>query len=296
VFAADFEADDQGFTVGSAQDSGDRGIWSRAALSDAIADSALVNGQATEPAVETLSSKQGHCMLTESGQPGESPTDHSVVGRTTLVSPPITLGDAAAARLEFALWYVNYLAGSPWQDPLLVEATTDGGAEWRVLESYRTPDPGWQRVAIDLGERVDLESADVLQVRFVVADGISPSLLEAAVDDVRVLTTRGLGNGASVPDGAPAPLVLLRQNTPNPFNPVTTITYQLKEARGVELQIYDAGGHLVRRLVSGPEEVGDHAVTWDGQDVRGFAAPSGAYFYRLEAGDFVETKKMLLMK
>jgi hypothetical protein len=206
------------------------------------------------------------------------------------------LGDAAAARLEFALWYVNYLAGSPWQDPLLVEATTDGGAEWRVLESYRTPDPGWQRVAIDLGERVDLESADVLQVRFVVADGISPSLLEAAVDDVRVLTTRGLGNGASVPDGAPAPLVLLRQNTPNPFNPVTTITYQLKEARGVELQIYDAGGHLVRRLVSGPEEVGDHAVTWDGQDVRGFAAPSGAYFYRLEAGDFVETKKMLLMK
>ena len=49
-------------------------------------------------------------------------------------------------------------------------------------------------------------------------------------------------------------------------------------------------------MVSGAEAVGDHAVTWDGLDVRGFAAPSGAYFYRLEAGDFIETKKMLLVK
>jgi choice-of-anchor B domain-containing protein len=296
VFAADFEDGDEGFTVGSPLDSGDRGIWSRSALPPSIPDSLFVGGQETEPMAEHHSVKVGHYMLTQPGQPGEPPGDHSVTGRTTLASPPITLGDAATARLEFQLWYVNYLAGSSWQDPLLVEATIDGGAEWRVLESFRTPDPGWQPVTIDLGERLALDAASQLQVRFVVADGISPSLLEAAVDDVRIQTTLGLGSGASVPDGPPAPVVLLRQNTPNPFNPVTTITYQLKEPRSVELLIYDAGGHLVRRLQSGPEEVGDHAATWDGQDVRGFAAPSGAYFYRLEAGDFVETRKMLLVK
>ncbi|HWN81775.1 MAG TPA: FlgD immunoglobulin-like domain containing protein, partial [Candidatus Udaeobacter sp.] len=175
-------------------------------------------------------------------------------------------------------------------------ATTNGGADWRVLARYQTPQPGWQRIAIDLGERIDLATASELQLRFVVADGISPTLLEAAVDDVLVRTTQGLGSGASVPNGSPSAVVLLRQNTPNPFNPVTTITYQLKESRPVELTIYDAAGHLVKRLVNGPQGVGDHAAPWDGSDVRGFEAPSGAYFYRLEAGDFVETRKMMLVK
>jgi choice-of-anchor B domain-containing protein len=296
VLAADFEDGAEGFTVGSPLDTGDRGVWSRAALPADIPDSLFIGGQPTEPTERLGDSKHGHCMLTESGQPGEFPGDHAVSGRTTLVSPPIALGDVAAAQLEFALWYVNYLAGSTWQDPLLVEATTNGGTEWRVLAQFRTPEPGWQPIAIDLGERIDLAAASELQLRFVVADGISPSLLEAAVDDLRVRTTRGLGSGASVPNGSSSQVVLLRQNIPNPFNPVTTITYQLKETRQVELSIYDARGHLVRRLVDGTQEIGDHAAPWDGMDVRGFAAPSGAYFYRFEAGDFVETRKMMLVK
>jgi flagellar hook assembly protein FlgD len=89
---------------------------------------------------------------------------------------------------------------------------------------------------------------------------------------------------------------MLRQNVPNPFNPITTISYQLKGSRQVKLTIHDAAGRLVRWLVDSRQNAGDYAATWDGRDVRGFEAPSGVYFYRLDAEDFTDSRKMLLVK
>jgi hypothetical protein len=178
-----------------------------------------------------------------------------VNGRTTLNSPVFDLAGAAAARLEFMLWYANDLAGNQRQDPFLVEGSSDGGATWRVIDTVRVPEAGWQSMAVDLGSRLVLTSE--LQVRFVVAEVVHPGLIEAAIDDVRVMTTQGIGEGA--PESGP---VLLRQNTPNPFNPSTIITYQLKEPRQVRLEIYDVAGHLVRQLVDERQERGDHAAAW----------------------------------
>jgi len=78
---------------------------------------------------------------------------------------------------------------------------------------------------------------------------------------------------------------------PNPFNPVTTIHYYLPNEVKVDLLVYDVAGRLVERLVSQVEGRGDHAVQWNARD-----AASGVYFYKLVAGDFVETRKMLLLK
>jgi hypothetical protein len=130
-------------------------------------------------------------------------------------------------------------------------------------------------------------------VRFVAQDEVGPTLIEAAVDDVRVEVTSGIRIREL--DGQ-AEVVFLRQNAPNPFNPATVITYQLKESRAVRLAIYDATGHLVKLLTDEVEPVGDHAVTWDGRDVRGFESPSGVYTYQLETQDFTESRKMLLLK
>ena len=88
----------------------------------------------------------------------------------------------------------------------------------------------------------------------------------------------------------------LHQNYPNPFNPTTTIAYDLREATNVTLRIYDVAGRLVRALVEEHESAGRKTVVWDAKNDAGNDVATGVYFYRLAAGDFVQVRKMILMK
>jgi predicted lipoprotein with Yx(FWY)xxD motif len=88
----------------------------------------------------------------------------------------------------------------------------------------------------------------------------------------------------------------LAQNVPNPFNPTTRITFGLKESTRVSLRIYDVAGRLVRVLVEGDRPAGRYAELWNGCDAVGKAAASGMYFYRLDAGSFTQTRKMILLR
>ena len=88
----------------------------------------------------------------------------------------------------------------------------------------------------------------------------------------------------------------LEQNVPNPFNPETTIRFSLPAGERVALAVYSADGALVRTLVDGIQPAGSHDVTWDGRDASGRAVSSGVYFYRMAAGKFTETRKMVLLK
>jgi hypothetical protein len=88
----------------------------------------------------------------------------------------------------------------------------------------------------------------------------------------------------------------LHPNRPNPFNPTTTIAYDLPRASRVRLAIYDVRGREVRTLLDANQPAGSHQVRWDGRDARGVPAASGVYFYRLSATGFVQTKKMVLLK
>jgi hypothetical protein len=88
----------------------------------------------------------------------------------------------------------------------------------------------------------------------------------------------------------------LAQNFPNPFNPMTRITFGLKEPTRVSLRIYDVAGRLVRVLVEGDRPAGLYAELWNGCDAVGRAAASGLYFYRLDAGSFTQTRKMILLR
>jgi len=84
---------------------------------------------------------------------------------------------------------------------------------------------------------------------------------------------------------------ILNMAFPNPFNPATRISYVLPERTAVTLAIYDVQGKLVETLVSGAEPVGEHVVEWNAT-----GRPSGIYFYRLTAGTYTETRKMVLLK
>jgi len=94
----------------------------------------------------------------------------------------------------------------------------------------------------------------------------------------------------------PATAASLEQNLPNPFNPATTITFTVPARSHVRLAIYDVGGRLVRTLVNGVVEDGTTEIAWDAVDDHGAHVSSGVYFYRLEAGKELLTKKMILLK
>ena len=83
----------------------------------------------------------------------------------------------------------------------------------------------------------------------------------------------------------------LHQNYPNPFNATTNIGYDLAEAGNVTLKVYHLAGRLVETLFDGLQEAGEHVVSWDASSVA-----SGLYFYKLTAGDFSETERMILVR
>jgi len=86
------------------------------------------------------------------------------------------------------------------------------------------------------------------------------------------------------------------QNHPNPFNPTTTICFELHTQTPVRVQVYNVAGALVSTLVDRVFAAGRHSSNWDGTDDRGQAMPSGVYLYRFTAGDHLETRRMLLMR
>ena len=108
----------------------------------------------------------------------------------------------------------------------------------------------------------------------------------------------------AVTGGSDAPLpssFLLGQNYPNPFNGTTIIPFTIPDAGMgedlfVRLEVYNLSGQRVVSLLSGALASGQYSITWDGRDQRGHAVSSGLYFYRLEAGSFLQTRKFTLVQ
>ncbi|SVB68096.1 uncharacterized protein METZ01_LOCUS220950, partial [marine metagenome] len=83
---------------------------------------------------------------------------------------------------------------------------------------------------------------------------------------------------------------------PNPFNPITTLSYDLPKDSGVRLAIFDMLGKEVTTLVNSNQQAGFKSVQWDTTDSMGRPVSAGVYIYQIQAGEFVQTKKMVLLK
>jgi len=157
--------------------------------------------------------------------------------------------------------------------------------------------PGLQNAAIPPGIRMDIifsfepQSVGPFQGNIIVESNDPQSPL--------IVALRGRGvqpTSVENPLTAPPDQFVLNQNHPNPFNPSTRISYQLSSISEVELTIYNQLGQEVKTLVNVRQLAGHYYVQWDGSDHKGTPVVSGVYLYRLKAGSFIQTRKMLLLR
>ena len=83
---------------------------------------------------------------------------------------------------------------------------------------------------------------------------------------------------------------------PNPFNPITSLRYDLPEQAQVILTVYDLMGREVTQLVNTVQDAGYKSVQWDATNMHGKPVSAGVYLYQIQAGEFVQTRKMVLLK
>jgi len=88
----------------------------------------------------------------------------------------------------------------------------------------------------------------------------------------------------------------LHQNYPNPFNPITTVRYELPEDSFTNITVYDMLGNVVNNLVKTNQSPGYKSIQWNATNNQGEPVSAGVYLYKIQAGDFVDTKKMILLK
>jgi hypothetical protein len=160
-------------------------------------------------------------------------------------------------------------------------------------------------VAVAAGDRFSLALTDRATV--VAWGDIGPShypvpALNAGLKAIAAGATHALAarspGAAAVPTPGPSAAhgARLLPNAPNPFNPSTTICFELEAAAPVRLGVYDVRGRLVRLLAEGPFAAGRHQVRWDGHDGAGRALAAGVYLCRLEAGQARAARALSLVK
>jgi flagellar hook assembly protein FlgD len=89
---------------------------------------------------------------------------------------------------------------------------------------------------------------------------------------------------------------ILKDNYPNPFNPTTTLHYDLPEDALVNITIYDMQGRHIKTLINQTQDAGYRSVIWDATNDHGKPESAGIYLYQIQAGEYMQTKKMVLLK
>ncbi|MCW8961921.1 MAG: T9SS type A sorting domain-containing protein [Ignavibacteriaceae bacterium] len=177
----------------------------------------------------------------------------------------------------------------------LYYAGRNGISNHRHVMRKMFPTPDGLSFTIDLNETKDIPQtididplwdADSLNVAVFVQSTGSMTVYQSETISYNELNVTGLKNSKIIPDE-----FVLEQNYPNPFNPSTIIKYQIPKQEFVSLKVFDALGNEVATLVNDEQQAGSHNVNFNSAGLA-----SGIYFYKIQAGNFIATKKMVLMK
>ncbi len=197
-----------------------------------------------------------------------------------LRTPVLTFPDEQIKLNFYAGYGTDYLTNATMK----LNISTDGGNSWSKLWEAEVDSSGWawREIFIDLSAYKN-NSNVMLAWQYVGNDGDL-----VGIDNVEIIygTVDVEENEAKLPTE-----YALNQNYPNPFNPSTVISYALPKQEMVTLSIYNILGEEVAELVNEMQSAGNYKVNFDASKLS-----TGAYIYRLQAGNFIQTKKMLLLK
>ncbi len=154
--------------------------------------------------------------------------------------------------------------------PLCLEAS----GTWSTYQAYE-----------DLDVSIVIDQEGIVRYR---GGGVRVSSIKSVVDNLITVS--------SVEENKIPQTYKLYQNFPNPFNPSTNISFQIGTIQNVSLKIYDNQGRLVRTLLENTLHAGKHEISWDGRNDSGLSVSAGTYYYVLKSGNFIQTKKMLLLR
>ena len=211
------------------------------------------------------------------------------LAETHLVTTAIDCSNSSATSLRFRRW-LN--VEQPTYDHATIAVSTDG-TTWTTVwtNSAETTDSAWQLVSYDISAVADHHAAVYIRWTMGTTDS-SWQFSGWNIDDVEIL---GLPDYVSA--AGDTPLYRLGVgNYPNPFNPLTKISYVLEREGHASVRVYDVQGRLVKDLVDGVRPAGPGSVVWDGSDLDGKRGASGIYFVKVVSGGRQADHKMVLLK
>jgi len=211
---------------------------------------------------------------------------------TRLVSPPITITPQQGQYPGLYFWHWFRLAESSYygNDKGYVQISVNGGDWLTIGGPYSGISTVWSQSYVDLFDYID----STVKIAFYLTSGTLIDDVGWYVDDIRI---EGIVTDADDRNNTGMPYHPgLSQNYPNPFNPSTTIRYSVPRKSMVTIEIFNILGEKITTLVNESKPAGEYRIAWDGSDINGVKVATGIYFYRLRSGDFVEMKKMLLIK
>lgn len=201
--------------------------------------------------------------------------------------------------------YTNGVSSVPALSNVLIREMTTGMIAGVVRRQNTTPIAGATVSASGVNATTNSAGAYTLVVPVGIhsvtatATGFAPQTIENVTVNQNLTTTV---NFVLVPpssnddDVVPVTATALNGNFPNPFNPETTISFAVKEPGMVKIEIYNVKGQVIRTLVNNELPSGNYKTVFNGKDDRGNAISSGVYFYKMTAGSYTSTKKMILMQ
>ena len=200
------------------------------------------------------------------------------------LSTPINISSYPVVYLTF--WHkYNTEAG---YDYCNVEVSSNNGSSWQKVASYEGVQSTWTQVTFDITSYAN--STSQLKIRFTLESDSYVTRDGWYVDDIKLTNYYSTLSGISPIANIPLEYSL-SQNYPNPFNPNTTIKFDIPKSGYTSLIIYDALGREVSKLVNKELTAGSYEAEWPAENFG-----SGVYFYQLRSGNYIDTKKMILLK
>ena len=187
-----------------------------------------------------------------------------------------------------SLQYSHKYSVEEYYDFCITEVSNSNDTSWQPIKSYTGSITGWTSEAFDITDYVsDLSQ---IKIRFRLSSDYLTNDDGWYVDDVKIssynLDPVGISSNNEIANS-----YSLSQNYPNPFNPSTMIRYEIPVSNFVTLKIFDALGKEVASLVNEKQNAGSYTVDFNGSNLS-----SGIYFYRINSGEFIQTKSMMLLK